>query len=210
MAFPMKPHVAREFDKGSIKAREDRSTLVATHGPNSPLWGAVPAVGDSGKKLVTAGDELTAGAKLVKSLESQLDTARKGLVVLTGAWDQAFELFATNVETHAVQAADISSLGLVTLDPATYKLAAPLSIDVAFDVKKSAIRIHVHRAPGAHKCIVEISAEPISPGSFKQAKGNGARRTLTGYPPGMYWVRAATVNADDQSEWTGPVAVIVK
>jgi hypothetical protein len=33
---------------------------------------------------------------------------------------------------------------------------------------------------------------------------------LSGYAPGLYWVRAASVRAKAQSDYTTPVAVVVK
>jgi hypothetical protein len=40
--------------------------------------------------------------------------------------------------------------------------------------------------------------------------GHGATHVLTGYAPGIYWFRAASVRAKAQSAFTSPVSVSVK
>jgi hypothetical protein len=54
------------------------------------------------------------------------------------------------------------------------------------------------------------STTPNDPTSFKRAKGDGLKRKLTGLPAGVYWVRASSVRADEESDPTVAVAVTVK
>jgi hypothetical protein len=46
--------------------------------------------------------------------------------------------------------------------------------------------------------------------SVKQFPGDGALQSMTGLPPGTYWVTALHVRSAERSATTGPVAVIVK
>lgn len=61
-----------------------------------------------------------------------------------------------------------------------------------------------------HNAVVDISADPTNPNSWTRLQGIGTVHTLSGYAPGTYWVRAASVRANEQSEFTSPVSVIVK
>jgi hypothetical protein len=70
--------------------------------------------------------------------------------------------------------------------------------------------LHVKFPGGARKCIVEISPDPIGPATWHRLDGHGATRAVTGFPPGTYWVHAATSLADGRSEWFGPVPIVIK
>jgi hypothetical protein len=63
---------------------------------------------------------------------------------------------------------------------------------------------------GDHKCVIELSPDPVTPTSWVRLEGNGLRRALSGYAEGMWWIRAATSVATEQSDWFGPVAIVVK
>jgi hypothetical protein len=207
---PLKPRVARQGDTASVKSREDRTNDVATTAPSSPIWQAQSSMQAAGKKLITAGANLTAGSKLVDSLEAQLTAARTALGGLTLQWDQAYDGWVVVVEEFTTLPAEITALGTSVLDVTKHPLLTPLEVTATYDPKKALIRVHVHRAAGNHPCIVEISPDPIAPGSFKRVTGNAAKRALAGYAPGTWWVRAAVSNATDESGFTTPVAVIVK
>ena len=205
-----RPRAARGADTESIKTRTDRSGVVGATGPNGALW-AVPAVKDAGTVLVAAGTNLSAGEQLVNNLLAQLRTARKNLIGLTLTWDAAHGVFVTNVEANAKVPADITGSGLLLADRTPHLLEPPMGLLAMFDLKKSLIRATVQRpAPGKQMCLVEISPDPVGPATFKALKGYGARRTLSGYAPGTWWLRAALVDAGDQSDYFGPVSVIVK
>ena len=60
------------------------------------------------------------------------------------------------------------------------------------------------------QCVIAISPDPISATSYVELQGYGRKRSLTGYAPGTYWVRACTTNADKRSAWFGPFPVVVK
>jgi hypothetical protein len=207
---PQKPRVARQGDTASVQSRETRTNAVATTAPSSPIWQAQPALQNAGNKLVTAGANLAAGAKQVDTLEAQLTAARTALGGLTLQWDQAYDGWVIAVEEFTTLPAEITALGTSVLDVTKHPLVTPLGVTVTYDAKKALIRIHVHRAAGDHACIVEISPDPIAPGSFKRLTGNAAKRNLAGYAPGTWWVHAAVSNAAEESGFTTPVAVIVK
>ncbi|MFT3775796.1 MAG: hypothetical protein QM820_61395 [Minicystis sp.] len=205
-----RPRVAREADKGSLKARENRSDLIEGSAPSSPIWQAQQPVQAAGKRVIAAGASLAAGEKLLQILEAQVATQRQLLVSLTAEWDEAHRLYATNVESFAIKPEDVTALGLPVLDKGTYALAAPIAVTAKFDAKADLLRIQVQRPPGKYTCRIEISPNPIGPDTFKEVKGHGARRALSGYAPGGYWVRAAMVDAGNQSDFTKPVFVVVK
>jgi hypothetical protein len=213
MSYPFKPpkaRVARDRDKASAKTREDRSLAVGAVAPSSPIWQAQPSLQTAGNKLVAAGANLKAGADLINALETQLTAARSAFGGLMLDWDMAFDGWAVSVEELTTEPAEIAALGSEVLDVAKHALLVPLGVTASYDARKAIIRVHVHRAGGEHPCIVEISPDPIAPGSFKRLQGNAAKRNLAGYAPGTWWVRAATSNAHGESGFTDPVAIIVK
>lgn len=205
-----KIRAAKEADKASGEAREKRSGLIESEAKNSPIWQANQVLQDVGKEVVVAGEDLAANRKLVHSLEAQLATARKSTVTLTQDWDDAYNVYVSTAEALATKPEDLTALALTVLEKSTHVLVPPLGVDVKFDAKANLIRIVVKRPPGEHKCRIEISPDPVAPGSFKEIKGNGARRALAGYTPGGYWIRAAMIDAGDQSDFSPPVFVQVK
>jgi hypothetical protein len=57
---------------------------------------------------------------------------------------------------------------------------------------------------------VEISPNPAGPDTWKRLPGVAASRSIGGYPPGTYLVRAASAKGQAESSFTGPVSVVVK
>jgi hypothetical protein len=92
----------------------------------------------------------------------------------------------------------------------SHALAVPLGVDVKFDANLSQVDIHVQPAPGLKHVEIEISAAPTDPNSWKRVKGNGLKRKVTGLAAGTWWVRACSVRAEEESDYTTPVAVVVK
>jgi hypothetical protein len=81
----------------------------------------------------------------------------------------------------------------------------------AYDPKKKVIDLHVKFPPSKRqrRCVIEISTDPIGAATWHRLDGDGAKRTLAGYAPGTYWLRAASSVAAGRSDWFGPVSVIV-
>jgi hypothetical protein len=202
-----RPRAARAVDKVSLKAREDRSVLVGNTGPACLLWQANAGLAAAGGELVQAGVDLAAAAKAAQVLAAALETARQEMIALRIAWDEQYYVYVTSVELYATTPGDITALGLALLDEAAYKLGPP-DVTARYDRVEGLIRLHVKGA-GRFKCRIEVSSDPLTPGSFQALVGNTARRALAGYPPGGYWVRAALLSAGDQSDFSEPVFVLV-
>jgi hypothetical protein len=197
-------------EKATLKSRVDCSALVGSKAAQSPIWQAQSAVQDSGGKLITAGTALSAAAAVSNKADSDAAAARTTVDTLTIAWDSAYGVYSANVKQYAVKSEDVSGLGLAVGERASYELAIPVAVEASYDANLGAITIHVTHAPGMTSCEIEITATPADPTSWKRIKGNGAKRTVTGYASGTYWVRAASVRAEEESDYTAPVAVIVK
>jgi hypothetical protein len=133
----------------------------------------------------------------------------EGLAWLRNAWDVRFNLYAAHAELAARWPEDIADLGLRLRVVAPYPLVAPLSVAARYDGRRRQMEIHVRRPPGERGCLIEISPTPFVSGTFRALAGNGARRVLSGYPPGTYAVRAAMVGKDRYSPYTQAVFVTV-
>jgi hypothetical protein len=81
---------------------------------------------------------------------------------------------------------------------------------MTYNGKRDWIRIHVERAPGMDVVSVEITTDPSNPASWKELPGHGAVQFLKDPAPGTYWARAASRTAQEKSDFTTPVSVIVK
>jgi hypothetical protein len=197
-------------DKNSTPARTSRALVIGLNGPGSTLWKTQPALQDSGSKLVTIGAALGDADASLKSIETQLATARGVRDTTQKAFDVAYGVYVANAQTYAATPEDAASIGLVVRGKNKYPLVAPVGLDATFDLIKSLIQIHITKTPGERTFLVEISSDPIGPATWKRLPGTGAVQELSGYGPGLYWVRAASVRAKAQSDYTAPVAVLVK
>jgi hypothetical protein len=193
----------------TVKSREDRSTVVKNTAVSSPLWQLNADLKSSGTALVQAGIDLAAGESLLQSLLSQADAAEKEVASLRITWDERFNVYAGNAELAAIKPEDITNLGLTLLEESSYKLAPALAVTARYDLITSHIRILVRKPPGAFGCRIEISPNPIVPGSFQPLKGHGARRAVPGYPPGSWWVRAVITDNESESDPSPPVFVTI-
>ena len=54
------------------------------------------------------------------------------------------------------------------------------------------------------------SPTPADAASYTRVKGNGLRRKITGLAPGTYGLRACSVRADEESDFTPVITVVVK
>jgi hypothetical protein len=205
-----KIHVSVGPDKESIQSRVDRATVIGKLAPQSPLYQATPSLQTSGTVLLKAGGDLKAREDQVNTARLQLEAAQEALAAQIAAYDVAYGLFVANVETYATSPGDATALGTVLLDKTVRVLAPPLAVDARYDAVKELLRIHVTRAAGMRATRIEISTDPSNPASWKDLPGYGARVALSGYAPGVYWVRAASMIAGDRSAYTGPVMVVVK
>ena len=203
-------HVDVGADKVSIKTRSDRAVIVGKMATVTPLYQSDPFFKDTVDKLVHAGQDLDSADAVVTQLEAELIKARSTRDVQRSAYDKAHGLCSISVETHSARSEDVHGFGFAVQSRATQVFAPPASVEARYDAAKGVIRIHAHYASGHHQCAIEISPDPVGPGSYKRLDGSGVTQTLAGYAPGTYWVRAATVRAKDRTDWFGPVAVVVK
>jgi hypothetical protein len=211
MPNPFKPLRAEvSAVKHTCSTRTDCAQLVGTNGPNSTIWQTVQEVQLAGTKLVAAGTALAGTEATVQSLQSQLATAQNLRDAKIVEFDAAFGVYVANVESYATTPQDVTGLGLALFAKATYVLAAPLGVEASFDAVKGQLRVRVLKAPGMQASVVEVSANPADPAAWQRLAGFGALHKLRGYAPGTYWVRAASARANEMSDFTEPVPVIVK
>ena len=203
------PAGAIRFESPSIRFKcfAIRFTTAATKLPryssDTAFKGAVDGLGNAGTALKTA-------VGLVVTNDAAAHVARTSRNSQRRAYDKAYGVAAKLVEQDAVSKADIEDAGFAFLDPSNPGLLLPSGITVKYDGKLSLIRVHVVYAAGRRPCVVEISVDPVTATSWQRLNGNGVKRALSGYAPGTYWIHAATVRAQVQSAWFGPVSVVVK
>jgi hypothetical protein len=210
MSYNKKIRIDVQVDKQSIKTRTDRAGVVAKLTPGSALYQAQPTVQQAGVAVIAAGADLATADSAVKAAEGMLATARSAREAKVIDFDAAYDVYVANTEKHSVTAEDVQGVGLGVLQRGKYVLTQPAQVEARFDAVKSQIRLHVKQAPGMQACVVDVSPDPVGPATWTRLPGVGARQVLSGYAPGTYWVRAASVRASEQSEFTGPVSVIVK
>jgi hypothetical protein len=197
-------------DKQTGQSRADRAEVIAGMAPTSPLYLSQPEVKAAADALVSAGTDLAGALTAQNKADTQAANARDAVVEKTAAYDSAYSVFTAVLRKYAKSPADVTTLGMGTRQPVNNTLAMPIAVEAKFNVLKSAISIYIQRAPGMLTVAVEISHDPTNPASWTRLKGTGARRTVTGYTPGTYYVRAASLTAQDQSDFTDPVPVTVK
>jgi hypothetical protein len=202
--------VNTRINKQTLQTRTACAMAIGTNAPNSKIYQNDPTLQDMATKVTAAGDALSKADAKVKSLMLELAAARADRESLTDAFDTAYELYVTKVETVAATPKDMNDLALTPQVQSSHQLVTPLSITAKYDLKKSIIQVAVKEAAGSQACIIEISPDPAGPATWKRVEGVGTSRTLGGYAPGVYWVRAASARANEQSAFTEPVSVTVK
>ena len=197
-------------DKISDKTRSERAEVVRSMATETPLYKTDPAFKDAIDKLVQSGVDLAAAEAQVTQLEAALMKARSTRDVRRNAYDKAHSLCSANVENHSSKAEDVLGFGFAVHTRTAHSFGPPINIEAKYDAAKDVLRIHVLYASGQHQCAIEISPDPATPGSYTRLDGTGVTQALSGYAPGTWWVRAATLRSKERSEWFGPVAVVVK
>jgi hypothetical protein len=202
-------HFSVSDDKVSPDTRVTRGVMIGNQAPQSPLY-QVPEV----KAPVDGVVQATAALKdAIDDLHAKLAMAAKAktaLAVAIAAWDGAYDILVVNAEKRCATADDGASLALPVRGRVKHALAAPLSVDVRYDAKIDALRIHVRRAPGMDACSVEIGQDPNNPASWKELDGHGARHVVPHPAPGTWSVRAASRTARAKSDFTAPVSILVR
>jgi hypothetical protein len=197
-------------DKISDKTRSDRAAVVRSMATVTPLYKTDAAFKDAVDKLVQCGEDLDAAEAQVTQLEAALVKAKSSREARRSAYDKAYGLCSTNVETYSTNPEDVHSFGFAVLTKTLQPFTPPTGIEAKHDAAKDVLRIHVLYASGQHQCAIEISPDPVSPGSYTRLDGTGVLQVLSGYGPGTWWIRAATLRSKARSEWFGPVPVVIK
>ena len=197
-------------DKDSDKTRIRRASVVSSLAILTPLYQSDLSFKDSVDKLVQAGTDLATAESQVNQLEATLVKARGSRDTKRNAYDKAHSVCAAKVESLSTIPEDVQSYGFAVLSKNAPGIVPPSDIVVKYDVAKGAIRVRVIYLSGKYRCAIEIGSDPKDPASFKRVDGAGMTRALHGYAAGTWWIRAATLSAKEQSDWFGPVAVLVK
>jgi hypothetical protein len=203
-------HIYVGADQASDDAAIHRSKVVGNMAVNTPRYQNDPTFKAVINDQVQAGVDLNTAAIDVSLILASLAKVRGVLDAKRQDWRRANGAAIKQVEKTFPTEQEIQSYGYSVLTPSNSGLVAPSDIVVRYDLAKALLRIHVRWSSRGQKCVIEISTDPIGEGTWVQLDGSGCLRALSGYAPGTYWVRAATVRAKAQSEWFGPVAVIVK
>jgi hypothetical protein len=197
-------------DKISDKTRSDRAEVVRSMATATPLYKNDASFKDAVDKLIQAGLDLDGAEAQVTQLEAALIKAKSSRDARRNAYDKAYGLCSTSVENYSAKPEDVHGFGFAVLTRTAQAFGPPLNIDARHDAARDVLRVRVLYASGQHQCAVEISADPATPGSYTRLDGTGVLQVLSGYGPGTWWIRAATLRAKGRSEWFGPVPVVVK
>jgi hypothetical protein len=195
-------------EKLTSTTRLTRGGMVGNQAVQSPLYvGATKA----------AVDDVIKQTALLKTSVDTYNNARAAFVKArtalgTGliAWDSAFDILVLNGERVCVTVDDGAALGLPVGGKTKHTFAMPIKVELTQDMKKSIVRIHVHRAPGMKGTCVETSTDPTNPALWKELDGTGAIHRIPAPSPGPLWARAATRTATAKSEFTAPTLLVVR
>ena len=196
-------------DKESVKSRVDRCTGVATAAPKSPIYQAKPEVKAACDALVARGAQLAAADAAVQAAELELAKARGARDVVQTGCNAAYDVCVAQVEQNATTTEEVLGLGFLVLGRGSYEIAPPTEVRARFDGARNTIRIQVLRAPGMRSFVIEFSSD-VEPRTWTRLPGLGSRRAVANLAPGTYWIRAASVRANEQSEFSAPIAVTVR
>lgn len=207
---PTKMSAERSRTKASSDARTGRAKLIATLGPKSLHWQNDPTLEKAGTDVIDAGTKLAADDLEIAELESQLATARLVKIKDEVAFDSKFDIYASHVEDVCTEPHEMHELALDPLGETTYHTDAPRGLTATSDPLRHDITVHVKRAPGLKRCLIEVSADPTMETGVEQFPGDGARQTMGPFPPGTYALRARHVRATERSAFTEIILVVVK
>ena len=197
-------------DKKDIESRLNRKEALKGTLVTSASIQTHPDLMVEVQTLVTIGDELATRDAKVKKLAEEVAIAEADCVDTTRKYDTQHKVCVGLVEKYAVSPEEARAMGFLPLDRANYALAVPLGIEGKYDDDERLLRVRILMPPGMDSAHLEISTNPNEETSWKRVKGGGLRRRLAGYPPGIYWLRARSVVADDESEFCAPVRVVVR
>ena len=212
MSHPIVP-VSVHFDVSAVKrsaqTRVAAGTKVGAQAPQSPLY-QQPEVKSAVDNVVAQTTATKAALDDNNKTHAAYVKSRTALAVLLAAWDGCFDILVPIAAKHCANGDDGASLGMGVRGSAKYTLAMPIAITATQNHKTNLLRVHAHRAPGMRATAIQMSADPISATSWKDLEGDGAVRNIPVPAPGTWWFRAAAKRAQAMSDFTAPVAIIVK
>jgi len=209
-AAKKKDRIDRGVDKLSTQARIDRGTQMGKAIPTSTLYTSVLPVKAACDTVVLAGTALATANTAATAAELAAATARSLRDIKQGTFDTVNAICITTVEHYATTPADIQGVAYVLLIPNNNGLAMLSGMTVRFDPVLGLVDIEMKHPAGVTRCLLEVSPDPVTATSWQRVSGDGLRRKLSGYAPGTYWFRAATMRASAQSPFTTPISVVVK
>lgn len=209
-AAKKKDRINRGGDKLSTQARIDRGAQMGKAIPTSTLYTNVSQVKAACDAVVLCGTDLATADATATAADLAAATARSVRDGKQGTFDTANAICMTTVEHYATTPAEIQGVAYVLLIPNNNGLAMLNGMTAQFDPILGLVEIEIQHPAGVSRCLLEVSTEPVTPTSWQRVPGDGLRRKLSGYAPGTYWFRAATMRASAQSAFTTPISVVVK
>jgi hypothetical protein len=197
-------------DKRTIKTRTDLGNVMGKKAPTSTFVQSQPALQSSSSAVITSGQNLSDAVTNANTARAAYRTALANLKKCTDDFDSSYDLCVSHAEFYAKTPADLEDIGFTSRTRQKYAFVAPNGVVASSIAGTSVIDVEVDEPPGMRTCVVEISPEPMSPSSWVRTDGTGVRRSVSGFAPGTYWVRAANVRANSKSAYTTPVPVVVR
>ena len=198
-------------DKANETTRYERGVKITAQAPLSPLYQKYPDMKASADAMIaenlTFKDILDAYTKA----DAAFKKARTALGSAVISWDGVYDVFVNTTEKYAVTPDDATGLGGQPRPKTIYQLVVPVSVDMKQDFKKDRLCIHVHRAPGLERTVVEVNnTDPASAAGWKELDSSGAVHYVPSPAKGTWWARAASRTTKEKSAFTSPVSMVVK
>jgi hypothetical protein len=197
--------------KESVPTRLACGANVTLQAPQSPLY-PLPDVKLAMDLLIQDTSAVQVALDAHTKALGAFVKARTALGAALGDWDDSLDILVAVGRKHCVTADDGVGLGLPVLlaGPTKYAFAMPLGIQARIDVARNDIVARVLKAKGMRAAVTQMSADPVTPTSWKDLDGYGLLQRIPMPAPGLYWLRAAHRRARVTSEFTAPVPILVK
>jgi hypothetical protein len=211
-------HVDRAMPAIRKPRRTDADKLTLTRSMSdtikaSPEWGAAIDVQAATNGWNTAADAIDAQAKMVASLEDQLNTAVSHLGVLRRDWQAATKHLTSTVNVFckgSVNRVKAFGFDVVTRGTRT-PLVAPSDLAATKGKTLGAVNASWSRGSARNGFVVQHAMDPANPATYSAfVPCTKPRYTLEGAPSGsLVYLRVAAVDPTEKSglgpwsEWTG-------
>ena len=197
-------------DKVSENTRYERGVKITAQAPLSPLYQHADQKAATDAMIaenLTFKDTIDAYAKA----DAAFKKARTALGSAIVSWDGVYDVFVNTTEKYAVTPDDATGVGAQPRPKTIYQLVVPVSVEMKQDFKKDRLRIHVTRAPGLDRTVVEVNnTDPANAAAWKELDSSGAIHYVPSPAKGTWWARAASRTTKEKSAFTSPVSIVVK